>query len=240
MTLTSVRCPKCGLIQMLARSCKSCGAALDDSINRPGLSQVASARSRGVGTTAVTGEAVCQECGKSFSPSDMMRYGNLWVCAGCKPVFVQKLKEGHSMPGVMEYAGFWIRFGAKLIDGVILGVVTLAIGMTGGFLTSGGGTVDLGGLILFQVVLVFFQYVVAAVYATWFVGKYDATPGKMVCKLRVVTEDGGKVSYARACGRHFAEYLSGMILAIGYLMAAFDQERRTLHDRICSTRVVRA
>ena len=42
-----------------------------------------------------------------------------------------------------------------------------------------------------------------------------------------------------AFGRHFAKYLSAMILLIGYIMAAFDDQRRTLHDRICETRVVR-
>jgi uncharacterized RDD family membrane protein YckC len=47
------------------------------------------------------------------------------------------------------------------------------------------------------------------------------------------------MSYLRAFGRHFAKYLSAMILGIGYFMAAFDDQRRTLHDRICETRVVR-
>jgi len=141
MTLTSMKCPKCGLIQMSAQACKSCGTVLDDSLYRSDPSQNVPVRA---GATA-TGETLCYECGKSFSPNDMMHYGNLWVCAGCKPVFVQKLKEGHSLPGVMEYAGFWIRFGAKFIDGVILGVVTLAIGMIGSLLTGGVGTQDVTG-----------------------------------------------------------------------------------------------
>ena len=78
-----------------------------------------------------------------------------------------------------------------------------------------------------------------AAYDTWFIGKYGATPGKMACKLKIVVEDGSRVSYLRAFGRHFAKYLSAMILLIGYIMAAFDDQRRTLHDRICETRVVR-
>ena len=41
----------------------------------------------------------------------------------------------------------------------------------------------------------------------------------------------------RAIGRHFSEWLSS-ILFIGYIMAAFDEEKRALHDRICGTRVV--
>jgi uncharacterized RDD family membrane protein YckC len=62
----------------------------------------------------------------------------------------------------------------------------------------------------------------------------------MACKLKIAVEDGGRVSYLRALGRHFAKYLSAMILLIGYIMAAFDDQRRTLHDRICETRVVRS
>jgi uncharacterized RDD family membrane protein YckC len=54
-----------------------------------------------------------------------------------------------------------------------------------------------------------------------------------------VVADGGRVSYSRALGRHFAKWLSSIILGIGFIMAVFDDERRTLHDRICETRVVR-
>jgi uncharacterized RDD family membrane protein YckC len=62
----------------------------------------------------------------------------------------------------------------------------------------------------------------------------------MACKLKVVTADNDRVSYPRAFGRYFAEILSGLILLIGYIMAAFDDQKRTLHDRICDTRVIRS
>jgi uncharacterized RDD family membrane protein YckC len=81
--------------------------------------------------------------------------------------------------------------------------------------------------------------VVAAVYQIFFLGKFGATPGKMALRLRVVTPTGGKISYARACGRYFAEILSSIILCIGYIMAAFDDQKRALHDYICNTRVIR-
>jgi uncharacterized RDD family membrane protein YckC len=61
----------------------------------------------------------------------------------------------------------------------------------------------------------------------------------MACGLRVVRPDGEKISYARACGRTFAEVVSSLILMIGYLMVIFDDEKRALHDRICDTRVVK-
>jgi uncharacterized RDD family membrane protein YckC len=62
----------------------------------------------------------------------------------------------------------------------------------------------------------------------------------MACGLKVMRPDGEKISYARACGRTFAEGISSAILCIGYILVAFDEERRALHDRICDTRVIRA
>ena len=83
------------------------------------------------------------------------------------------------------------------------------------------------------------QMAVAAAYSVFFVGKFQATPGKMALGIKIITPDGGRVGYGRALGRYFAEFLSSIILGIGYLMAAFDQEKRALHDRICTTRVVK-
>lgn len=177
-------------------------------------------------------QAVCSECGLSFPQEDMIRFGTNLVCASCKRIYVQKVKEGAQLVGTMNYAGFWIRFGAKIIDWVILGVAQAALTFSLAFFqdqTPGvGATLIINGL----------QLIIAAAYTTYFLGRYQATIGKMACQLKVVYDDGSPISYGRALGRHFAEFLSAIILAIGYLMAAFDSERRALHDRICSTRVV--
>ena len=77
-------------------------------------------------------------------------------------------------------------------------------------------------------------------YSTWMHGKFGATVGKMACGLRLVTPSGGKISYGLAAGRFFAEIVSSMIIYIGYIMVAFDEEKRALHDRICNTRVIRS
>jgi uncharacterized RDD family membrane protein YckC len=182
--------------------------------------------------------SVCSECGRAFAEDDMIRFQDSRVCAGCKPVFVQKIKEGVSVAGAMEYAGFWLRFGAWMIDAFIMWIFNLIIFIPMGMFTSAtpeNPTVFFS----FMPVIMLVQYAIPAAYETWFVGKYGATPGKMACKLKVVVEDGERVTYLRALGRHFAKWLSAMILAIGYIMAAFDDQKRTLHDRICETRVVR-
>ena len=83
-------------------------------------------------------------------------------------------------------------------------------------------------------------YALGIAFETYFLGRFGATPGKMACGLKVVRPDGEKITYGRAFGRTLASLLSGMIIYIGYIIAAFDEERRTLHDRICDTRVVKA
>jgi len=93
-------------------------------------------------------------------------------------------------------------------------------------------------IMAFQGLSTFLNLIVGIVYGTWFIGKFAATPGKMACGLKIITADGGRVSYARAFGRYFAEMLSGILIGIGYLMIAFDRQKRGLHDHICNTRVI--
>jgi len=188
---------------------------------------------------------VCTECGGTFAEDELLSYQDARVCASCKPVFFQKLKEGVAETTFMDYAGFWIRFGAKIIDNIILGVANMIIGMAAGLLISSPAMANsdpaemtpalIGGVAL----LYFLQIAIAAGYTSFFLGKYSATPGKMALGIKVVRPDGNSISYMRGLGRYFAEILSAVILAIGYIMAAFDKEKRALHDHICDTRVIR-
>lgn len=197
--------------------------------------------------TAGTGQAVCSECGRAFPEDEMISFENAKVCAGCKPVFIQKIKEGVSVTGIMKYAGFWIRFGAIFIDGIILWAVQMVVYAIFGIITGAvmpsmpgpGKSPNPSFFIISQMIITLLSFVISAAYDIWFVGRFGATPGKMACKIKIVTPDGGKVSYSRALGRYFAKWISSMILGIGFLMAAFDDEKRTLHDRICETRVIR-
>jgi uncharacterized RDD family membrane protein YckC len=185
----------------------------------------------------------CSQCGKMLPADDLIQYQGLNICASCKSSFFQKVKEGASLPGTMAYAGFWIRFGAKVIDGIITYIINLIIAFIGGAMIGGvmanASPRNPGAQIGFAAVLFLLQMTANAVYATFFVGKYQATPGKMAVGIMIITPDGGRVSYARALGRHFAEMLSAILLGIGYLMIAFDDEKRALHDRICDTRVIK-
>lgn len=189
--------------------------------------------------SALVRQSMCSECGQAFAEDDMIRFEDAWVCATCKPIFVQKIKEGVTLAGAMEYAGFWIRFGAWFIDWIILAIATSIIYLPFSFM----GVFSFDQPAVFAIIQLFsmiLNFIIPAAYESWFVGKYAATPGKMACKLKVVVADSTRVSFARSIGRHFAKYISGMIFLIGYIMAGFDDQKRALHDRICDTRVIRA
>jgi uncharacterized RDD family membrane protein YckC len=195
------------------------------------------------GAAPATG-GVCASCGKSFETAQMIRYGDQWVCAGCKDSFFQRMREGVEAPGCFRYGGFWIRVGAKVLDGLIMMVPNMLLqflimgSMIGAGAASQNPEAAVGAVFGSLMLLYALSIGMQLAYYVFFVGKYGATPGKMACGLRIVLADGGKVTYGRATGRFFAEWVSSMILGIGYLMVAFDDEKRSLHDRIVGTRVV--
>jgi uncharacterized RDD family membrane protein YckC len=152
-------------------------------------------------------------------------------------IMAEKPSDSTMAAGKMQYADFWVRAGAKIIDIFILWTIGIMVTFFLGFFVS--PTYDPEVSMTFPVLANIFQLIIAVTYTTYFLGKYSATPGKMACHLKVVTPDGGKVSYSQAGYRYFAEIISSLIFGIGYLIAIFDIERRTLHDRIAGTRVVR-
>lgn len=152
----------------------------------------------------------------------------------------------HPVPGAeygIVYAGFWIRFLAKLIDGLIIGIV---VGIPLGFflfprLMSGSSQQLQSWLTYFTAApWQILEAAIGVLFNGFFLGKFGATPGKMALGLKVVTPEGLPVSYGRAFGRSAAEIISRLICFIGYILAAFDTQKRALHDHIASTRVIRA
>ncbi|QOX80756.1 zinc-ribbon domain-containing protein [Trichlorobacter lovleyi] len=228
-------CPSCGgIIEGSGGLCNACEAARS---RQPGQGNGINTLPPPLPATEERNSGVCTVCKGHFAQSEMVRFGNKLVCASCKPTYVQMLAMGMGTIGDLRYAGFWIRFGAKCIDGLILWVVNFATTMATTFLIASNNSPQMA--IVAGIMNVCIQIGIGIGYNIYFLsGKYQATPGKLACGLKVVTADGDKISAGRAVGRYFAEMLSGMILLIGYIMAAFDDEKRTLHDRICNTRVV--
>jgi uncharacterized RDD family membrane protein YckC len=151
------------------------------------------------------------------------------------------------------YAGFWLRLVAYLIDVVILSVgcgllVVILIFATGfaamvqnfpenatpeEFFASG----IFMGILLFAVGIV---CVIWIYYAGMESSSTQGTLGKMVLGLIVTDTQYQRVSFARASGRFFARFITGLIpLAIGYIMAGFTAKKQALHDMIASCLVLR-
>ena len=188
--------------------------------------------------------AICSQCGGTFPEDQVIAFEDRMICASCKPMFVQQLKEGASMPLTTAYGGFWIRTVAYIIDAVIFGIVSQIIMIPISMfvmpsMMQAGEEAALGGMFALFGISMFIGLAVPIFYYTFFHGRWGATVGKMACGLKVVTAEGEPITYMRAFGRFWAFMLSGIILYIGYFMAGFDDEKRSLHDRICSTRVIK-
>ncbi len=195
----------------------------------------------------------CSECGRPFPASQLTSYGDVSVCAQCQPAYSQRQRGTGPASGPASgrrFGGFWIRFLAIIIDGIILGVVGLIIRIPLG-LALGGVGLSLGrnpdpaqALAALPAIMglagLFFliQLALSLAYEVYFLSTRGATPGKMALGLKVTRADGSPVSAGLAAGRYFARFLSAMILWIGFIMAGFDSEKRALHDYICGTRVV--
>ena len=136
-------------------------------------------------------------------------------------------------------AGFWIRLGAHLIDQILLSVALRLVATPPKFVLSPTpGLPGLGEFFDAFAVIFAISLAISGIYYTVMTAHFGATFGKMVCKLRVVKVDGARVGYGISLLRFFGSVLSGLILSIGYLMVAFREDKRALHDLIAGTRVV--
>jgi len=135
----------------------------------------------------------------------------------------------------VAYGGFWIRVVAYIIDAIlislVLGVVTSIFGVR---------YMDMDDMSQIDPTVNLLSLAVAWLYfALMESSERGATVGKMAMGLRVVTNDGKRLSFMNATGRYFAKILSAIIFCIGYIMIAFTDRKRGLHDMIASTLVIK-
>ncbi len=141
-----------------------------------------------------------------------------------------------------DFGGFWARFAAKMIDGLILlGIGILLSEAVAALFYEGTIPVppDWRGFLRAQGILSLINAIIAIWFSVYFIRKHQATPGKRMLGLRVVRADGSPVGAGKIILRYFGEQLSGILFMSGYVMAAFDDEKRALHDYLCDTRVVK-
>jgi uncharacterized RDD family membrane protein YckC len=188
------------------------------------------------------GMGFCSECGRPFPPNQLLNLGNASVCAQCKPIYLQRVREGGQGIGTLRYGGFWIRFVAVIIDSVIIGVaglvLTMPLRMLGVFRMMNDPTALFSAGLGLLGVSVLINFVITLAYNAYFVASRGATLGKQVLGLKIIRSDGAGISPGRAVGRYFAWVLSGLTFYIGFIIAGFDREKRALHDHIVDTRVI--
>ncbi len=137
----------------------------------------------------------------------------------------------------VRYAGFWLRLVALLLDAIILDVVFGSIYLLCWHLkgvphhqllrlVSGSGLLSM---------LICWWYSALCESSAW-----QATPGKLALRLKVTDLSGRRVSFARATGRFFGQYLSALLLCVGFLMAGFTEKKQALHDLMAGCLVVKA
>jgi uncharacterized RDD family membrane protein YckC len=130
------------------------------------------------------------------------------------------------------YAGFWRRFAAYLIDGLLLGAVQ-------GTITILVQTVAPGDLQAQVNVFPVSVLVAWAYFSLLESSPAQATVGKLALGIYVTDREGDPIDFRRASIRYWAKVISTLALMFGWLMAAFTPGKRALHDYLAGTLVLR-
>lgn len=207
--------------------------------------------------TPVQTVLTCSQCGRTLPQSDLVQIAGSLLCADCKPVFLSRLMANGAAgasPLARRYGGFWIRFGARFIDGLIFTVpviITFALFLPS-VIRSGNQAVNRTGtpnpVFAAFGFLTFFlvAFLAGGVYEILMLKYRSATLGKMACGLKVIRSDGSGLNWGVCFGRFFMwnvitsgiPYLNSVLVLVSSIMLGVDDEKRALHDRVCDTRVI--
>ena len=213
-------CPNCRAAnQAGSRFCHACGSGL----------------AAGTPTAAPPARAVsCPRCHADNEPGAA-------YCYSCGLPFDERRgRQTRTVASVLagSPAGFWIRAVAAIIDGLCLTaveflLVAIAPGVSLDIYFNSEALWGTGTWIDFVTLLI------AIAYYTVGVSVWATTIGKRAVGIYVLRPDGSRLGLGRAFARYWAPLLSALILGIGFLMVAFREDKRALHDLICDTVVVK-
>ncbi|MGP3982016.1 RDD family protein [Streptomyces sp. KR80] len=149
---------------------------------------------------------------------------------------------GYAQPGAMPgYAGWWSRFGASLLDGLIIGVPFSILAGIAGAVSGGGENVAAA------VIVTILGWLVAIGLGIWMIyqeGKTGQTIGKRAVSIRLLRErDGQPLGFGMAFARrllHIVDALPFFPLCLGYLWPAWDAKKQTFADKIVSSVVIKS
>ncbi len=159
-----------------------------------------------------------------------------------------------------QYGGFWIRFVAYIVDGLIIGIpMSVIVGIV--IAVFGAGSLaTLSSLPnnpdpeqvrtqVIPLVIAFLGayalFIAGSIVITWLYfammesSERQATFGKAIFNMRVTDANGNRLSFAHASGRFFAKIINNMTCGIGWILAGFTEKKQGLHDLIAGTVVIR-
>jgi len=152
--------------------------------------------------------------------------------------------EGRHAP----YAGFWPRFLAAFVDGIVVSIFTqpisIALGQgfsltttkdTAGNVTDVSFDVDASALILSFVI----STIIPGIYYTVAISRWGQTLGALALSLKVVHPDGSLLSPGRAFVRWIGALVSTFAFGLGYLWMIWDKRKQTWHDKMAGSVVVK-
>lgn len=137
------------------------------------------------------------------------------------------------------YASFWRRFGAALIDGVIVYFIGFVIGFVIGFIAGFTGNSAKTGI--FNTLNILISLLIGEFYYIYLIGKFGQTLGKKWLRVKVIKIGTDEVpGYFKAFLRDgVGKILSAIILLLGYFWMLWDSQKQTWHDKIAGTIVVK-
>lgn len=138
------------------------------------------------------------------------------------------------------YVGFWWRFIAAIIDGIIMMVFFFILSLVFG-ISMMGGTVDPAtGMPVISPVSYLLQFGIPIVYyGVMQASAMQATVGKMAIGAIVTDVHGNRLSYGKSFLREICKIPSGLVLLIGYIMVGFTARKQGLHDIMAGTLVMK-
>jgi uncharacterized RDD family membrane protein YckC len=151
---------------------------------------------------------------------------------------------GYTQYGGVSLAGFWARFGAALVDGILVGIVVSIVAAILGIDSFTDTSDATGSDFSFRVngAYQLLNLVLAVPYYAYLEGTSGQTLGKRLLGIKVVGADTLQpgIGIGRGVGRYFARILSAIPCLLGYLWMLWDNDKQTWHDKIVSTKVVSA
>ena len=170
----------------------------------------------------------CKICGQD-NPAEAR------FCANCGATLVTTVEPSSTAAvaaippaapeATVEYMGFWIRFAASIIDGVILFIVS--------------------SILLIPLRFIYWPAMLSNIFLLWlyywlFTGLKGQTLGKMAVGIKVVNAQGDIIGLGAAAMREIlGKTLSAIALYIGFFWIAGDRQKQGWHDKIAGTYVVK-